>query len=251
MTANELQRSSRDTQIDIMRNWFHANYEDPVENSPYESAEGGYLYIWGGPYDPEEELQNEFSGLVPDEVIEELANEFRDISWEWTGHPEYEEVDNYLFNSIAQTTEHNKAFEESIANVESLLAINVSEQEQKHLLRLLYVNVITAVETYLSDLFISAVGNDKSLLRRFVETTPEFKSEKISVSDVFKNIEDIEKKSRSYLMDVGWHQLRRVKPMFNDTLGISFLDDMGDLFNAVLVRHDLVHRNGKKKDGCE
>ena len=27
--------------------WFFNNYEDPVESCPYESAEGGYQYIWG------------------------------------------------------------------------------------------------------------------------------------------------------------------------------------------------------------
>jgi hypothetical protein len=234
-----------------MRNWFHSNYADPVENSPYESAEGGYVYIWGGPYDPIEELQDEFGGLVPDKVIQELADELCEISVEWTGHPDHDDVDDYLFESIAQTSEHKKSFEESIYNVEHLLGLEVSAHLQQHLLRLLYVNVITAVETYLSDLFISAVGKDKALLRRFVETTPEFKSEKIAVSEVFKTAEEIEKKARTYLMDVVWHHLNRVKPMFKGTLEVSFPDDMRDLFKAVLIRHDLVHRNGKKKDGGE
>lgn len=251
MTATDLRRSSHDTQLEAMRAWFYANYEDPAESTPYESAEGGYIYIWGGPYDPEEELQDEFGELIPAKVIEELAGELRDISWEWTRHPEYDDVDDYFFESIAQTTEHCKSFNEAIDNVEHLLTLEVIDLKKKHLLRLLYVNVITIVETYLSDLFISAVGNDKSLLRKFVETTPEFKSEKISVSDVFKAVEEIEKKARSYLTDVVWHHLNRVKPMFKDTLDIAFPNDISTLFKAVLVRHDLVHRNGKKKDGGE
>jgi hypothetical protein len=251
MTATEVRRAGHDSQLEVMRTWFYANYEDPVENTPYESAEGGYMYIWGGPYDPEEELQDEFGGLVPDKVIEELADELRDVSPEWTGHPEYDDVDQYLFLSIAQTTEHQKSFDKSIVNVEHLLRLKVTGDQREPLLRLLYVNVITAVETYLSDIFISAVGNDKTLLRRFVETTPEFKSEKVSVSEVFKAIEEIEKKARSYLMDVVWHHFNRVKPMFKDTLDISFPDDISDLFKAVLIRHDLVHRNGKTKDGGE
>jgi hypothetical protein len=63
--------------------------------------------------------------------------------------------------------------------------------------------------------------------------------------------ERIEKKARSYLMDVVWHHLNRVKPMFKNTLGLSFPDNISDLFKAVLIRHDLVHRNGRKKDGGE
>ncbi len=249
ITASELRRSGRETQLDVMRKWFHANYEDPVENTPYESAEGGYIYIWGGPYEPFEELEAEFGGVVPDKAIQELADELREITWDWTGHPEYEDVDDYFFESIAQKPEHRKSFEESITNVEHLLSLEVTDLQKQHLLRLLFVNVITALETYLSDVFISAVGNDKALLRQFVETTPEFKAEKIAVSEVFKTAEEIEKRARSYLMDVVWHHLNRVKPMFKDTLDLSFPDDMSDLFKAVLIRHDLVHRNGKKKDG--
>lgn len=251
ITATALRRSSRDIQLEVMRTWFYSNYEDPIESTPYESAEGGYIYIWGGPYDPGEELQDEFSKLIPDKVIEELAGELSDISWEWTRHPEYDDIDDYFFESLAQTTEHHKSFNEAIVNVEHLLTPDTIDPKKKYLLRLLYVNVITILETYLSDLFISVVGNDKSLLRRFVETTPEFKSEKISVSEVFKAVEEIEKKARSYLTDVVWHHLNRVKPMFKDTLDIDFPTDMRTLFKSVLVRHDLVHRNGKKKDGGE
>jgi hypothetical protein len=250
-TATELRRSSHNIQLEVMRTWFYSTYEDPAESTPYESAEGGYIYIWGGPYDPEEELQDEFGGLIPDKVIEELATELRDICWEWTRHPEYDDIDDYFFDSIAQTTEHRESFNEAIANVERLLTSDTIGTRKKYLLRLLYVNVITILETYLSDLFISAVGNDRSLLRRLVETTPEFKSEKISVSEIFKVVEDIEKKARSYLTDIVWHHLSRVKPMFKNTLGIEFPSKMEILFKAVLVRHDLVHRNGKKKDGGE
>jgi hypothetical protein len=251
VTATELRRSSHNIQLEVMRTWFYSTYEDPAEITPFESAEGGYIYIWGGPYDPEKELHDEFGGLIPDMCIEELATELRDICWEWTPHPECDDIDDYFFESIAQTTEHRESFNEAIANVEHLLTSDAIGTWKKYLLRLLYVNVITILETYLSDLFISAVGNDRSLLRRFVETTPEFKSEKISVSEVFKAVEDIEKMARSYLMDVVWHHLSRVKPMFKETLDIKFPNKMEILFKAVLVRHDLVHRNGKKKDGGE
>ena len=57
LTATALRRANRETKLDAMRTWFYANYEDPAECTPYESAEGGYIYIWGGPYEPEEKLQ--------------------------------------------------------------------------------------------------------------------------------------------------------------------------------------------------
>ena len=117
--------------------------------------------------------------------------------------------------------------------------------------RLLFVNAITALETYLSDAFINTVANAPPLMRRFIETTPEFQSEKVALSEIFSAIERIEQKARSYLVDVVWHHLDRAKMMYRATLNIQFPDDMGPLFRAILIRHDIVHRNGKTKTGEE
>ena len=116
---------------------------------------------------------------------------------------------------------------------------------------MLFVNVVTALETYLSDAFINTVVPNQALMRRFIEGTPEFQSEKITLSDIFKAIEEVEQKAKSYLADVVWHNLQRVKPMYKDTLGIDFPKDIGDIFRAIIKRHDIVHRNGKTKSGDE
>jgi hypothetical protein len=104
ITPAKLKRSNKELKIDVMRAWFFKNYADPAENTPYATAEGGYIYIWGGPYEPEEELQFEFADLVSDALISELAEDLCQISYVWTGHPKYDEADEYLFASIAQTT---------------------------------------------------------------------------------------------------------------------------------------------------
>ena len=59
----------------FMSEWFLANYEDPAHSLPYESREGGYIWIDGGPYDPHEELHAKFGEIVPEEVIEALGDE--------------------------------------------------------------------------------------------------------------------------------------------------------------------------------
>ena len=59
-----------------MLNWFHSNYENPVEHTPFESREGGYIYIWGGPFNAREELEDVFSDHVPKEALDDLISEF-------------------------------------------------------------------------------------------------------------------------------------------------------------------------------
>ena len=123
--------------------------------------------------------------------------------------------------------------------------------EVYHFLRLLFVNVITALETYLSDAFISTVMNDAELIRRFIETAPEFKAAKVSVANVFKAAEAAEGKVKAYLGGVVWHDIRRVIPMYRETINIKFPREISSIFHAVLIRHNIVHRNGRTKDGGE
>lgn len=59
--------------IEAMVEWFERNFEDPAEETPHDSAEGGYIYIWGGPYDANEELQDAFNGVEYEEVEAAVA----------------------------------------------------------------------------------------------------------------------------------------------------------------------------------
>lgn len=77
----------RQETIEEIKGWFFQNYEDPAESCPYETKEGGYQYIWGGPYDAREEIDGEFNGVVSDSIIDEIVNELENSCWEWSAVP--------------------------------------------------------------------------------------------------------------------------------------------------------------------
>ena len=52
----------------------------------------------------------------------------------------------------------------------------------------------------------------------------------------------------TYLRDLIFHDLAKIKPMFKDVLGCDF-GDISWLFEAVKIRHHCVHRAGQDKDG--
>ncbi|MBI5109377.1 MAG: hypothetical protein HZA62_11570 [Rhodocyclales bacterium] len=239
----------REAQLQMMRDWFFKHFEDPAERTPYESAEGGYIWIWGGPYDAREELDDKFGDSIPEDVIEELADELTHICWEWAPTPSREDYDDFLVDDIALISEFHSNFIGAIHDIEKLLETEVEDSVAGCFYRLLFVNVITAMETYLSDAFIRTVIRDPALMRRFIEATPEFQNEKVALSEVFSALEKIEQKAYSHLVDVVWHNLERVKPMYRDTLGIEFPKNIGAVFRAIVKRHDIVHRNGKTKAG--
>ena len=251
ISVDALRDEAREIQLEVMEFWFRQRFEDPAERTPYESAEGGYIWIWGGPYNAREELETEFSEVVPNDLINELADRLEEECSEWAPTPSSDDYDDYIAEDIARITEYYDHFSGAILDIEELLKTKVDEAIAPCLWRMLYVNVITVLETYLSDAFINTIATESELMRRFIETTPEFQAEKVPLSEVFKAVEGVERKARSYLIDVAWHNLERVKPLYKATLGIKFLPDSGDIFRAILTRHDIVHRNGKTKDGKE
>ncbi|MBY3053356.1 hypothetical protein [Rhizobium laguerreae] len=74
-TPSQFRRLSRRRKVEAMVQWFHENYEDPAVRMPYESAEGGYQWIWGGPYDAREQIGDQFSDVSDETSIEEAAAE--------------------------------------------------------------------------------------------------------------------------------------------------------------------------------
>lgn len=251
ISSVDLRDYERQTQLDVMESWFYENYEDPAERTPYESAEGGYIWIWGGPYDAREELESEFGEVISDDVIDELVEKLERDCIEWAPTPSTDDYDNYLVDDIAEITEYYHNFSGAILDIEHLLMMSVDISIEQCFNRLLYVNVITALETYLSDAFINTVAMSPALMRRFIETTPEFQSEKVPLAEIYIALEGLERKARSYLIDVVWHHLDRAQKMYRATLGVEFPSDLGSLYRAILKRHDIVHRNGKTKDGEE
>ncbi len=69
--------------VEAVKEWFFENFEDPVESTPYESREGGYQYIWGGPYDTRE-IFEEYLPDLPEELVESIISELEQTTPEWT-----------------------------------------------------------------------------------------------------------------------------------------------------------------------
>ena len=116
-------------------------------------------------------------------------------------------------------------------------------------MRMLYSSAITALETYLSDAFYQTVIKDQSLIERLMLTTPEFTEKKYSLSEVVEWKKQTKEKVSDYLFNIVWHNLAKVRCMYRDVLQVNFPDDSSTVYVAVVIRHDIVHRSGRTKNG--
>ncbi|QCU74465.1 HEPN domain-containing protein [Pseudoalteromonas distincta] len=249
ITLADLESRPVEFQIEVMRTWFFSNYQDPVHECPYNGREGGYQYIYGGPYIAGEELSEEFANIIDDDVIEKLASELEDECYEWSGVSRAENYDDYLFDLVGTVDNPHKDLLESIENLNSMISMDFDQKHQQTMLKMVFTSAITSLEAYLSEYFIGRIEKDSHCLRKFVETNTDFKKEKFSLSEIFARKESIEKYAKEYLVDLLWHNLPKIKPIFKKALDIEFPESIENLVKATHLRHDLVHRGGKSKEG--
>jgi hypothetical protein len=141
-------------------------------------------------------------------------------------------------------------FKENIAASSELLTLRPSHRAKRSLLVMLHAHVVTAVEAYLSSTFIESALASDDLMRRLVETDPEFARRKFSLQEIFTKRDSLEDDVKRYLKDLIFHDIAKIKNMYLSVLGTDF-GEVAWLFEAVALRHDCVHRAGYDKDGNE
>ena len=78
-----LKNLSQEGAVEAITEWFSANFEDPVHCTPYISAEGGYQYIRGGPYDTRDIIENVFGDWLSESIIENVVSELENEGDVW------------------------------------------------------------------------------------------------------------------------------------------------------------------------
>jgi hypothetical protein len=248
-SREDINKQNKEEKMEIMKEWFFENYEDPVNNCPYESAEGGYIYIWGGPYGASDVLYTEFSDIIEEELIQELADELENECSEWSAIP----------SSSYETEEYKEIFEEEkepyeyLVNQLNILEKVISDNDNNSSIEIIYKMVlvysITALETFLSDFFIGKVINDEIFIQQFVKKNKDYQEIKISLSDLFEKHDQIQEIVLEYLRNLIWHNIAKIGNLYKIAFGIEFPKDLGHLYRMITIRHDVVHRGGKAKDG--
>lgn len=255
-----LKYKRKDDQLDVMRNWFLENYENPVHACPYNGREDGYAYIYGGPFDAHEELEMMFGQHVKDNYIEELVGELQEECYDWSGNSN--DIDDWydddLYSAITSSDEPKVKFDENINIIRSLGKGKYQEDQKRHLLNILYTNVITALETLYVELFIKSLDKNQSYILDLIENgKSEFKWSKETLSLPFKS-ESIEqlrmeliKSIKENLVSASWHNIDQVIKRYKAAFNIQTRNDWPtqEIEAATLIRNHLVHRGGKDKGG--
>lgn len=195
--------------------------------------------------------------IVPHLYTENMGffNEIhRTGTWQQSWHAdetEEEYTEKEQLEAILYNTDFHGTFLDEIASLRLLNKLRVSDPKAKKTLsRNLYVGVIACLETYLSDAFINTVLSNENNLRSFFTSFKDFREQKLGMNELLDSASKAEEIAKKAMLEVIYHNLPKVSKMYEGTLNIEF-PKFSEIQKAVSIRHDLVHRNGKNKDGIE
>jgi len=155
-----------------------------------------------------------------------------------------------IIDAIISSSEFYENYRNGIDSLVKLLNIKIWDRKLKRAFRkMIYANIVTIMEAYLSDTFIKTVLSDVSLQRKFIESNPNYHKEKIEISNVYNWLENVIKNINDELIDITYHNIWKIQKLYKSVLGIDFPEDLTDIQQIILFRHDLIHRDGKTKDG--
>lgn len=191
------------------------------------------VYVYAGYADGYVDIND-----VEDETIEieEIPDELDEY---------YEEQIDAIIHSLNFITQ----FKTEVSNLTSLNNIELDKGElQETLQRQLFSGAITCLEDYLSTTLIQQVLNNDENFKNFTRTFKNIQNRKFTLSELYEKLDNIRDIVKKELVDVIYHDLPKVKGMYEDTLKIDF-PDIEELMKIIKSRHDMVHRNGKNKEG--
>lgn len=247
-----LKSASEEEQLIAMREWFLARYCDPAQNTPYTGREGGYQFVNGGPYNPENELFKRFESCVDYEAIQVVVDELHEMvgeNWAPLRSDYRDEEYEHIYDIPLETKDkpaHNLI--ERLNQIALILTLEGDPQARKLVINFALGAAIGALEAYLWEVTYYWVENDDEVYKNIIENLQHFSEKEIKLGNIFKQQEKLKIQVKEYLQNLVWHRWESVGRLFQ--AGFGFKPPSFKVFSEALEkRHDIIHRSGFDKGG--
>jgi len=153
--------------------------------------------------------------------------------------------------NILGNNEYYLTYKTQYDNINKLLD-NIEKTKDHEIIhlqhKLIYINIVTILETYLSDALITIVLNNDKYFDIFVKNFNDFKNEKYTLNDIIDKYKGLKKTVKNVLFNITYHNIPKISGIYKSVLGITF-PKYKNIMKIIDCRHNLVHRNGKDKEG--
>jgi len=164
-----------------------------------------------------------------------------------------EKANEYL-NYILSSSNFILIFNQEVLNLQNLLNTTLADKNsEKTLLKLVYFGAITLLENYLSSKLINEIINNPYNFKNFVQNFQKFRNSNeytLTLDKIFEKLNNLENIVKKVLGEILFHNLPQVKEIYQSTFNIV-VPDIRELMKFINTRYNIIHKNGKDKDGNE
>jgi len=248
-----LQSASNEDQLNAVSAWFHARYCDPAHETPFNGQEGGYFFVNGGPYDPAVVLPERFSGIVDDDIIQKVIDDMHsEIGDKWApiqnDPPDDFDYDERFDLQFLRRNEPLDKLKERLQHAQRVLTLEGDETAKLLAQKLVFSAAIAAFEAFLWETVDYCVEHEEDAFRNIVTSIPALRDQPMKLGEIFGRHEGLKELVKGYLQNLVWHRWDKVVPLFKSGLRIQ-PPSFKPFDDALVKRHDIVHRSGYDKSG--
>ncbi|WP_236566472.1 hypothetical protein [Aeromonas salmonicida] len=205
--------------------------------------------------EPYEVLKEVFGDWVPGDVIGDTSVELEPIGDDiWVPAIDY----SMYWPIPANDNDSFDVFQDGIKRIREMM-MNVhligDANSQRHLIQLLYADVITTLETYLVQVYLKKVFESDETIINVLNNHNDLKAKfnSIDLTDLMKGdakaiIEQRCDDLNKHIQNLSWHNPVAVSNRF-DKVDIKIDLAKTGLKELIQNRHDIIHRSGKSIEG--
>ena len=166
--------------------------------------------------------------------------------------PMYSTEDDEFWLGYEAPEDPYAIFHDTHEQMSELLDVDIRLEDPQLIFRMVFTQLIAAMEAYLADTLIRQVVGVHATTRRLLAQDRSISQTKYTLSQLAENSNFLNDSILAYLRSILYHNLDRVRVLYKIILDFDIKrsdDDWQFLLGAVEHRHDCVHRNGYDSQG--
>jgi hypothetical protein len=211
----------------------------------------------------DERMRDWISERISDESLDESSDEWQSLALAYT---EYEahlsEIEERAFEiEWLQENEQNiihEIFSNELDAIKVMATSNLNSKKsigmilhESTFVKMSYAHAVTLLESFLGDTLKSIILEKPEHLINAMKGVKEVADARYSIHDLSQTDLNLGSLTLKHISEILFHNIPKVINVYNVVLGKKIKTDYSKITRITKVRHDIVHRNGRKTDGTE
>jgi len=157
-----------------------------------------------------------------------------------------EEYDYYFALTL---NDADLIFQKDLSELKTMLETSAKDEPNQTFFKMVYAHAVTILEVYLEDIAKALIMTNEAYLANTIKNVYPFCDTKFKLGDISIESDGIKKFVLGKLSDNLFHNIPKVLKMLSGIVEKKLDVPISDICEVTSTRHDIVHRNGKNKDG--